>query len=455
MPEQDPLCFVLMPFGKKKDPGGGPEIDFDSIYKEAIRPAIEAAGMEPIRADEELAGGIIHKPMFERLMLCDYAVADLTTANANVFYELGVRHAVRPATTVSIFATQQKLPFDVVYLRAIGYDLAEGNRLGATEAQGLREKLSKRLSDVREAARKGPIADSPVFQLIENYPHPDIAHLKTDVFRERAEYAAGIKRELAQARESHNVERTVAIEDGIKHPDQVEAGVFVDLLLTYRALSQWDRMIGLYGKMPVELQRVVMMREQLGFALNRANRRREALDVLEQVVKDQGASSETCGLIGRVYKDLWMEERASGSKFTARGYLDKAIDSYVRGFEADSRDAYPGVNTVTLLDIRGDAESLKRKDELVPVVRFAVVQRLKYTTPDYWDQATLLELAVLENDEEAASKHLGDALACVREKWEPKTTADNLTMIRDARQQRGTAAEWLGEVIESLLDKAK
>ena len=58
MPEQDPLCFVLMPFGKKKDPGGGPEIDFDSIYKEAIRPAIEAAGMEPIRADEELAGGL-------------------------------------------------------------------------------------------------------------------------------------------------------------------------------------------------------------------------------------------------------------------------------------------------------------------------------------------------------------------------------------------------------------
>jgi hypothetical protein len=55
--------------------------------------------MQPIRADEEMAGGIIHKPMFERLMLCDYAVADLTTANPNVFYELGIRHAIQPATT--------------------------------------------------------------------------------------------------------------------------------------------------------------------------------------------------------------------------------------------------------------------------------------------------------------------------------------------------------------------
>ena len=62
------------------------------------------AGMDPIRADEEQVGGIIHKPMFERLVLCDYAVADLTTANANVFYELGVRHAVRPYSTVLLFS---------------------------------------------------------------------------------------------------------------------------------------------------------------------------------------------------------------------------------------------------------------------------------------------------------------------------------------------------------------
>ncbi|MFZ9132502.1 MAG: hypothetical protein ACO21B_04630, partial [Gemmobacter sp.] len=77
----------------------GRPIDFDSVYDKIIAPAVSEAGMEPLRADEEAAGGIIHKPMFERLLLCDYALADLTTANANVFYELGVRHAARPATT--------------------------------------------------------------------------------------------------------------------------------------------------------------------------------------------------------------------------------------------------------------------------------------------------------------------------------------------------------------------
>ena len=94
-----PLCFVLMPFGRKTD-AAGRVINFDSVYQKIIAPAVERAGLEPIRADEEKIGGTIHKPMFERLMLCHYAVADITGANPNVFYELGIRHALRPATTV-------------------------------------------------------------------------------------------------------------------------------------------------------------------------------------------------------------------------------------------------------------------------------------------------------------------------------------------------------------------
>jgi hypothetical protein len=94
-----PLCFVLMPFGTKSD-SNGLLIDFDAVYQQLIAPAIRDASLEPLRADEEMTGGIIHKPMFERLVLCEYAVADLTTANANVFYELGVRHAVRPWSTM-------------------------------------------------------------------------------------------------------------------------------------------------------------------------------------------------------------------------------------------------------------------------------------------------------------------------------------------------------------------
>src|SRR5271167_1235248 len=134
-----------MPFGIKKDPGGGPDIDFDPIYELAIRPGIEAAGMEPIRADGERTGGIIHKAMFERLLLCDYAVADLTTANPNVFYELGIRHGIRPHSTVLIFGKGVRLPFDVSPLRSLPYQL---DKFGAPETPlDDRKALAKRLAE--------------------------------------------------------------------------------------------------------------------------------------------------------------------------------------------------------------------------------------------------------------------------------------------------------------------
>ena len=49
---------------QKKDENGN-TIDFDKIYNDFIKPAIEDAGLEPIRADEEQTGGIIHKPMYD------------------------------------------------------------------------------------------------------------------------------------------------------------------------------------------------------------------------------------------------------------------------------------------------------------------------------------------------------------------------------------------------------
>ena len=111
-----PLCFILMPFGIKANADGS-MINFDRVYQDLIAPAVRDAELEPIRADQEVMSGIIHKPMFERLILCPFAVADLTTANANVYYELGVRHAFKPFSTVQIIAEGSRLLFDVQMLR--------------------------------------------------------------------------------------------------------------------------------------------------------------------------------------------------------------------------------------------------------------------------------------------------------------------------------------------------
>jgi len=436
-----PFCFVLMPFGNKKDENGR-IIDFNRVYDEVIKPAVEDADLEPIRADEETLGGIIHKPMFERLMLCDYAVADLTTANANVFYELGVRHGIRPHTTVLIFGQGMRLPFDVAPLRGLPYSINSSGLPGTPNDD--RKALAKRLIDCRS-----PVEDSPLFQLVSDWPKPDLARLKTDRFRELVEYSKQYKEKLRSARSS-GVDALAEVEKELNVRD-VDPAIVIDLFLSYRAVSAWQKMVDLVPKMSEIVAKTVMVREQLAFALNRLGRREEAEAILREIIAQHGPNSETNGLLGRIYKDRWEEARDAGQSAAARGYLRKAIAAYLAGFEADWRDAFPGINVVTLMEMEEPVDP--RQAELLPVVRYAVQRRLAGRTPDYWDHASLLELSVLAGDQQASQNALADALAAVRETWEPKTTARNLRLIREARERRNFDVTWIAE-LEAELNKA-
>jgi len=168
------------------------------------------------------------------------------------------------------------------------------------------------------------------------------------------------------------------------------------------------------------------------------------------VIKKNGPSAESCGLLGQVYKDQWQQALIDNQALKAEEYLEMAIDIYVQGYHQDIRDTYPGINAVTLLDIQGDDESLITKTELLPVVKFVASQRLNSSTPDYWEYATMLEISVLENEPEKSRKWLGKALADVRESWEPETTANNLKMILSARQKRGENIDWLKAIVDEL-----
>jgi hypothetical protein len=455
-----PLCFVLMPFGRKAN-AQGVVIDFDNIYHELIRPAVEAAELDPIRADEELVGGIIHKPMFERLILCPFAIADLTLANANVFYELGVRHAVRPYSTLSIFAEGTPLPFDVSMVRAIPYSLQPDGM--AKDVNTSRERIAAALRVAKEG-----VDDSPVFQFIDlpwRGQLDQLAHEKTDVFRDRIRYSDERKQQLAAARKV-GLEAIRKIELDIKSAagsiQNDEVGVVIDLFLSYRSVKGWADMIRLVEEMSRPVAETVMVREQLALALNRLAGeyvqrndpeggrilRDRAVTALNELIAQRGPNSETNGILGRVYKDYWEEARDSGNAALARGYLNKAIDTYLKGFESDWRDAYPGINAVTLMELREPPDD--RRKQLIPAVSYAVERKIASKPPDYWDYATRLELAVLASDREKAEAALADALANKRESWEGETTARNLRLIRQARQKRGEDLPWLHEIEDGI-----
>lgn len=117
-------CFVIMPFGEKQDVGGK-IIDFNKIYDYLIKPAlekIEEYNVKCIRCDEISRAGWIHADMMEHIRDDEIAIADLTTLNPNVFYELGVRHALRKSGTVLIHHKGTKNPFNISGFRIIDYD---------------------------------------------------------------------------------------------------------------------------------------------------------------------------------------------------------------------------------------------------------------------------------------------------------------------------------------------
>ena len=329
-------CFVAMGFGEKTAFYSGKKkqrtLNLDKTYENIIRPAVRDAGFECVRADEILHSTVIDKPMYQQLLRADIVVADLSTSNANAIYELGVRHALRPRTTIVMAEKEFTFPFDVAHLSILRYEHL-GPDIGASEARKVSEELRKRL--VAIAAREE--VDSPVFVFL-----PDL-----QPSRERAE------RGVAPAA-----------------PQQGSAGPSIADLRTAVALARQQ----VRDKVPSDWLRVVdrlnelrqlqpddpYVVQQLALATyksqhpDKVTALRAARDVLEVLQPRVSSDGETVGLWGAIHKRLWEAGKS-------RADLDEAIRAHERGFRIRN-DHYNGINLAFLLDVRA---SVSTGDEAV------------------------------------------------------------------------------------------
>jgi uncharacterized protein YjbI with pentapeptide repeats len=188
------------------------------------------------------------------------------------------------------------------------------------------------------------------------------------------------------------------------------------------------------------------------FALNRAGYGEKAEKILLSLIEKKGPSSETYGLLGRVYKDRWEKAyKLENDENLSKHYLDLAIEAYLKGFQTDLNDPYPGVNAVTLMELRNPPDS--RRQELIPVVKYSNHLKMAKGKPDYWDYATLLELAILAKDKEASFIYLAKALSNLSENWKGETTLRNLRILREAREKRNELVPWTKKIEESIEKK--
>jgi tetratricopeptide (TPR) repeat protein len=425
--------------------------------------------MEPIRADEEKAGGFIHKPMYERLLLCEYAVADLSIGNANVFYELGIRHAVKPHTTISIFESAARLPFDLAPLRTLPYSFKDD------VVDNLDEMIAV-LTDRLRQARQNAFTDSPIEQLVEGYKYPDLDPLipLTEAFRDRMTRNEGLKkqmraivkdweplnRQFCQATAEQQpaiaaqmdavIARLVQIQDSLNIGDE-DYDVIVSMQVAFRAMSAFGRMVALHEHeaYPADIKEAVIAQQQYAFALNRVGRRDDSQAVLEGLIEKYGADAETLGLLGRIYKERWQEAVRDGKNLAAKAQLNKAIETYKAGYDNDPRNYYPGINALTLMYVRDNQD--KAVQSLLPVIKFTAQRSADLLPQDYWAKATLLELAVLENDPDGAVAAVEDMITLHPESWMKQSTLQNIDLIYNHTPDNQTKLGWIEEIKNSLV----
>src|SRR3954463_1806570 len=137
-------CFVVMGFGIKTDYATGRTLNLDKTYKFLIKPTVQSKGLVCIRADEIRHSGDIKLRMYRELLTADLVIADLSTANPNALYELGIRHALRPSTTVVISENKLPYPFDLNHVLITNYTHL-GDAIDFDEVMRFREILGQNL----------------------------------------------------------------------------------------------------------------------------------------------------------------------------------------------------------------------------------------------------------------------------------------------------------------------
>jgi tetratricopeptide (TPR) repeat protein len=447
-----------MGFGKKTDFETGRVLDLDKSYKNMIKPAVEAAGLKCIRADEIMHSGLIDVPMYEQLLNADVVVADLSTSNKNAFYELGVRHALRPYTTVIISEDGIKtFPFDINHVAVRQYHHL-GEDIGYEEVVRFRDQLTKAIEEI--ISKDPRDKDSPVYTFLNGLTPPEITKVQEAV----ASSLRNVEHEMS--------ERIEVVSMRINNPAQTESYSFLMQQVDQaQKQGEWEKAKTLFSAIrqmkldemkkqqetatvkllePQEDPYIIQRLSMITYKSKKPTEKDaliEAHALLNQLNPGTSNDTETLGLWGAVHKRLY--EITKDKK-----YLDEAIRAYERGFFIRN-DYYNGINFAFLLNVRASQETNRAE----AIADFVEAQRVRKEVLDicnqwlannpmpdantvpanavteflqswYWVKATMGEAYLGMGEEEKAKKELQEAYSKAPEGWMKESTEAQLVKLK-------------------------
>jgi len=450
-PEHRPHAFVIMPFGKKKG-GDGSVYDFNAIYTQLIKPTLEFCGFESFRADEEASSGDILTDMFQELLLADLCLVDMSIDNANVFYELGIRHAFRKRGVVHIQSGRAYMPFDIFNVRTIPYHTTPE---GVPDPAFLEKDKAAIGRVVRATWSSEPERiHSPVFNLLTSLAEADRRTLRTPLatgfWREYNEW----KQRVTIAQRQKRIGDILLLTEEIRNPlikeeAIAEAGrALANMGRNELALDQYRKGLEINSRNP-------FFRREEAFHLNRLGKVDDAIVKIEAILADNPNDSEAISYLGRIYKEMWQDSWKWVEKpdlrlrtaFDSYHWLIKAIDTYMKGYRVNLNQHYPGVNALTLSTMLADLadrfDDPKSPDPEIEWVRanleelrgsliFALDAEIDEDKADYWTLVSYAELKVLtsENVNEVVRGYRKALTASRRNQFFLQSSLSQLEMLK-------------------------
>lgn len=338
-----------MGFGIKTDFATGRKLDLNKSYKLLIKPVVESKGLTCIRADEILHSGSIDYQMYKELLSADIVIADLSTANVNAFYELGIRHALRRRTTIVISEDKLAYPFDLNHIKITSY-----THLGEAIDYEEVERFRKVLGDTIDNVISADDPDSPVYAYLHELSPPFIKKEHEKPIRKWNVFYRAKPLRVNQPEpviDQNNPTLSLLVEQGEEALQKREfndaKALFTSAVQYYHDESNQD---------PYLIQRLAFAtyKAKLPDAVTSLV---EAIKILAKLDIDHTNDTETVSLAGRIEKKL--HEKGQGD-----AHLANAIQFYERGYFL-LQNRYHGINLAFLLNKRMDSSLYPTREDKI------------------------------------------------------------------------------------------
>ncbi|MCC6290388.1 MAG: DUF4071 domain-containing protein [Chitinophagaceae bacterium] len=339
MADAQKRCFVVMGFGIKTDLATGRKLNLDKSYQALIKPVVENRQMICVRADEIKHSGSIDLEMYQQLLSADIVIADLSTSNVNAFYELGIRHALKPKTTIIVSEELLGYPFDVNHI-AINRYTHLGDNIDYFEVL----RFQKLLGETIDAVLNSPTPDSPVYTFISELIPPSLRTKAKEVVSQigNALTPAAVVASATSTPEDQPLSILVSQGEEALRKKQFDAAkaLFEAALGLCNANNDPHQLVSNNIYLVQRLALTTYQAKQPDYVTSLKN----ALALLEKIDLARTNDPETVALAGSIEKHLF--EEGQGTE-----HLDNAILFFQRGYYL-LHNRHNGINLAYLLHLR-------------------------------------------------------------------------------------------------------